>query len=344
MRSRKVTPGTPTPGKLADTWQVMYLTKNALDKTVAATATVLVPKGTDPAKAPLVGFTPGTQGPAFRCTSSRQIAQGTHYEEYVMNDMLKKGYALAVPDYEGYTKETNTTYMVGRSLGPVTIDAVRAAKGLKDAGLAADGPVAFRGYSQGGGAALWAGELQPAYAPELKLAGVAAGGVPANLTDVAIQLDGKDGFGFLAYALIGLDNAYPELKLDAVMTDSGRTAFKKLETEDCALEMLRDWKGKRIIDYTTHNPVIDEPWIKRVAENKLVASGQPEVPVFQYHAGKDGLVQYNQADKHHVLLQGRQADLEGIRRGGPQGRARRPVGHPRGQRRRPGVPGGPLRR
>ncbi|MGW7149559.1 hypothetical protein ACWGIY_35780, partial [Streptomyces sp. NPDC054878] len=116
IRSRKVEPGTPMPRALADTWQVMYRSTDALGKPHALTATVMVPKGGTPASRPIVGWGPGTQGPAFRCAPSRMIAKGALYEQWVLTAMLRAGYAVAVPDYEGYRPGPKTTYMVGKSL------------------------------------------------------------------------------------------------------------------------------------------------------------------------------------------------------------------------------------
>ncbi|MFI7320980.1 lipase family protein [Streptomyces venezuelae] len=305
IRSRKVDPGTPTPRALADTWQVMYRSTDALGRPHAVTATVLVPKGGTPASRPIVGWGPGTQGPAFRCTPSRMIAKGALYEQWVINAMLEAGYAVAVPDYEGYRPGPKTTYMVGKSLGPALIDAVRAAQRLPAAGLSADAPVAFRGYSQGGGAALWAGEFKADYAPELNLKGIVAGGVPGNLMEVALPLNGRPGSGFLLYALIGLDHAYPELKFGDVLNDAGRAMVADLEAGGCALEMINKYGNKPLSAYVTRSPLVDAPWVARYTENTLGTESAPgaaakiEVPVFQYHATQDALVEPNQADALH---------------------------------------------
>jgi hypothetical protein len=70
------------------------------------------------------------------------------------------------------------------------LDAIRAAQRLPEAHLPPAGPVAVAGYSQGGGASPAVAELQPSYAPELKLKGAYAGTVPADLAAVAHNLDG----------------------------------------------------------------------------------------------------------------------------------------------------------
>ncbi|MBP2330561.1 pimeloyl-ACP methyl ester carboxylesterase [Kibdelosporangium banguiense] len=275
-------------------WQVMYRSTNALGQPNAVTGTVLIAKRVNPSTAPIVGLAPGTHGPAFRCAPSRMIDVGAFYEQPALNDMLNAGYAVAITDYEGYMPNPRTTYVVGQSMGHAMIDAIRAAQRLPEAGLSASAKVAFRGYSQGGGAAMWAGEQQPGYAPELNLVGVVGGGVPADLTQVALPLDGKPGFGLLMYSLIGLDAAYPDLRLDSYLNDAGRALVTQMQNDACTLELLVRYKGKRLIDYTTGSPVLTPSWLARVAENKL-GTNPINVPVLQYHATNDELVDYSQA-------------------------------------------------
>ncbi|GAB3148512.1 lipase family protein [Amycolatopsis stemonae] len=282
----------------ADAWQVMYLSTTALGRPDAVTGTVLVPKGADPAKAPIVGYAVGTQGPAFKCTASKAMERGTLYDQPAINDSLSSGYAVAVTDYEGYSPATVPTYITGQSEGPAVIDSVRAAQNLPSARLSKSAKVIFQGYSQGGGASMWAGEKQPTYAPELNTVGVVAGGVPADLTEVAKGLDGYIGFGFLAFAAVGLDAAYPDLNLDSYLNDTGRRQLGDAEKNACVAELLLNYSFKKISDYTTSDPLNTPQWQARLAQNKLGAN-PPRVPVFQYHASTDEIVNTPQAETLH---------------------------------------------
>ncbi|WP_243717693.1 lipase family protein [Actinomadura sp. KC345] len=295
IRARPAKAGPPSARALANAWQVMYLSTDALGEPVAVTGIVLVPKKADPARAPIVGFGPGTSGPAFRCAPSRFIDQGAFYEQAALNEMLAEGYAVAVTDYEGYHANPSTTYVVG-SMGNAVIDGVRAAQRLPGTGLSRDARVAFRGYSQGGAAAMWAGQKQPGYAPELKLAGVVGGGVPADLASVGLPLEGRDPFGFLLYSMLGLDNAYPELDLESYLNDAGRAMAADLEGDGCTLELLLGYQGKKVTDYFTTSPFASEAWLNRVAENRLGA-GPVAAPVFQYHSTADEIVAFWQAEE-----------------------------------------------
>jgi pimeloyl-ACP methyl ester carboxylesterase len=279
----------------ANAWEVMYLSTNALGQRNTVTGTVLVPKNVDPATAPIAGFAVGTQGPAFKCTASKAIERGTFYDQGAVDRLITNGYAVAITDYEKYSPTTTPTYITGQSEGPAVIDSVRAAQRLPVAGLSSGAKVVFQGYSQGGGAAMWAAEKQPNYAPELNLVGVAAGGVPADLNAVAAGLDGGIGFGFLAFAAIGLDSAYPDLNLDSYLNDTGRTELTKARQDACTAELLTNYAFKKTSDFTTTNPLPTPKWQARLAENKL-GLGTIRVPVFQYHAAFDEIVATPQAE------------------------------------------------
>lgn len=295
IRARPSKAGPPTARSLASAWQVMYLSTDALQRRSVVTGTVLVPKGKNPATTPLVAFNAGTTGPAFKCTVSRFINSGAFYEQAMINRLLQAGYAVSVTDYEGYRQDPTTSYMVGKAMGPAVLDGVRAATRLPEAGLSPDAKVVVHGFSQGGGASMWAGELAPTYAPEINLQGVSAGGVPANLASVAIGLNGKPGFGFMLYALIGLDNAYSdELQLSTYLNDSGRTTFAAMESGDCTIELLLGYDGQQASDYMSPLPFGQLPWLLRIAENTL-GSKKIDVPVYQYHAPNDPIVEYDQA-------------------------------------------------
>jgi hypothetical protein len=93
---------------------------------------------------------------------------------------------LLTSDYEGATDD----FGAGRESGYATLDAIRAAEHQLD--LSADStPVGAVGYSGGSIATEWASELQPVYAPERDMIGVAEGGIPADFAHNLSYLDGS---------------------------------------------------------------------------------------------------------------------------------------------------------
>ncbi|HPL16029.1 MAG TPA: lipase family protein, partial [Spirochaetota bacterium] len=176
-------------------WNVMYYSTDALGAPNIVTGTVLVPKKSWSifSSRPIIAYAVGTHGLCHACAPSAQLAAGTDYENENLAQALGRNYAVVVTDNPGYTIDAVPTYMSGKAQGHALLDIVTAASKIPSACLSARAKVAIWGYSQGGQTAAWAGELQPGYAPGLRLAGVAAGGVPADFFGVAPYLDGKNG-------------------------------------------------------------------------------------------------------------------------------------------------------
>jgi len=285
-------------------WQVLYWSESATNTPIAVSGTVLVPSAawTGAGTRPLVSYGVGTRGVGDQCAPSYTLSTGSDYEMTIINDALKKGWAVAVTDMQGLGTAGVHTYEVGQSQGKAMLNMARAAERLSGTGLTASTPVGLWGYSQGGTTAGWAAELAPTYAPELQLKGVAEGGVPADLTAVAGFLDGGATVSFELLAAIGYDAAYPELDLQSYLNADGKALLAKSQSM-CLVSVdgfgtLLGVAFHHISDYTTSNPITTAAWQTRLNQNKLGA-GKPTVPVFQYHAMADEIVQYAQADTLH---------------------------------------------
>ncbi|MDQ1290051.1 MAG: hypothetical protein QG622_3617 [Actinomycetota bacterium] len=279
-----------------DSWQVLYRSTDALGRPDAVSGLVMVPRGRNPATLPVVGFAPGTQGLGDDCAPSRQILAGLEYESLAIDRILLRGWAVAVTDYEGLGTPGTHTYMVGRPQGSALLDVVRAARRLPADGLSGTSPVALYGYSQGGSASAWAAQLLPEYARELPVRGVFSGGTPADLTAVTKALDGGLGFGFLAAASLGMDAAYPELKLDSFLNQTGRKALAEAKSL-CVGTLMTKYAGKHIKDLTTSDPLTTNPtWKARIDEQKLGRIA-PTVPVLLTHGKQDEFIPLGQAEQ-----------------------------------------------
>jgi hypothetical protein len=276
---------------------VMYLSRTATGSVDAVTGTILVPLGRVPRSVPIVGVGPGTQGLGDQCATSKSLARGLLYGDYYLDNLLGHGWAVAVTDYEGLGTPGDHTYAVGRSEGRALIDVVRAAQRLPASGLSTSAKVGFYGYSQGGGAAAWAAQLQPAYAPDLKLIGAAAGGIPADLYVVARSLDGSVAAALLGYAAIGLNAAYPDLKLDSYLTPYGQKVIAALRTS-CTDTGLAPYAFVHLSQLVTKDPLATAVWQRRLTENSLGRQA-PGVPVFLWHGVADEVLPFTQADALH---------------------------------------------
>jgi len=302
-----------SPYEGVTSWQLLYRSETVDGEPTAVSGTVLVPTKawTGQGKRPLVSYAVGTRGIGDACAPSYTLTQGMDYEEFFIADALSRGWAVAVTDMEGLGTPGQHTYEVGGSQGKAVLNMARAAQRLPEAGLGG-APVGLWGYSQGGTSTGWAAQLAPAYAPELDLKGVFAGGVPADLLEVAKSLDGTAFVGLMFLAAVGYDAAYPELDLDKYLNDRGRELMAKarnlcLVSVD-GISTLVGTFFKKISDYTTSNPLDTPEWQQRLAANRLGGTA-PAVPVLQTHAVYDEMVQFAQADTLHKAWCAKGANL-----------------------------------
>jgi hypothetical protein len=284
----------------AKAWNVLYRSTDARGNPIAVSGTVLVPSlpWLGSGKRPVVDYAVGTQGLGQQCAPSREMAAGTFDEGALAGQALNRGWAVDLTDYEGYTTAGHPTYVAGISEGHAVLDIARAASQLPGAGVSYDAPFAVWGYSQGGGAGVWAGQLKSGYAPGLNLKGVAVGGVPADLTAVARNLNANVGAGFLATAAIGLDAAYPQLRLDSYLNDAGRALVADVKSI-CMTEAIAKYAFRDIKDYTNDGRTLDQllaipAWKSVLDVNKAGAASIP-APVLQYHGAADEFIPIAQA-------------------------------------------------
>lgn len=304
LRSRSSTftldPALNIPVPAVKSWQMVYRSNDALGQANAVSGTVIVPKTPwiGLGRRPVVGVAAGTRGLGDECAPSYTLSTGTDYEGLFIANLLSKGFAVVVTDYEGLGMPGPHTYVVGQSEGRALLDSVRAAQRLSGTGLSSSNPVGLMGYSQGGGAAGWAGELAGSYAPELKVKGIIAGGVPADLGAVADSADGGPVVALILMAAIGLDSAYPELDLDSYLNAKGQKLFSEA-SETC----LVSFDGVKTIfktafrsrsEWVHTDPLTTPAWMARLDENKLGRT-KPKAPVYQFHAIADEMVPYGQA-------------------------------------------------
>lgn len=276
--------------------RVLYKSTNRAGKAIAVSGTVLVPNAPwiGVGSRPVIGYAPGTQGMADRCAPSRQFSEGIEYEGIGIEGLLLRGYAVAMPDYEGLGTVGVHTYMDRVSQGRATLDVVRAAQRLSGTGLSSTSPVGLMGYSQGGGAAASAVELASTYAPELRLKGAVVGAVPADLTKVATNLDGGLYSSFAFFALRGLAASY-DVDLSPYLNATGRATSDRVETE-CVFDLLNNAFVKSSTLSYNGQPMSTlmaaEPF-KSIVAAQRIGTIKPRVPVLVTHSALDDVIPYS---------------------------------------------------
>jgi len=311
-------------------YRILYVSMDANGDKRLVSGALLMPVRVYAPQRPILGLAVGSQGMADACASSRGIATSTNYDLTYMRMALDLGWAVAVTDYQGLGTTVNTfpasvtdehVQVVGTVLGRNVLDSVRAARLLNtqfnndraayfpwkfaiSGNMSLSSKVVLWGYSEGGAASAWAGELQPTYAPELKLVGVAAGGVPADMLRVGRAINNPSNiqnvsFGALVAASIGYAEAYEELRGDLAQANLSNTGWSLVSNvkEQCLVEQILEGFGGYTAQELTADGsnLLDDPlWQARFDENKL-GYGKPPVPVFLYHGVLDEAIEYNQA-------------------------------------------------
>ena len=143
----------------------------------------------------------------FDASLSFGLQRGEPYGEIEI--ALRKGWVVAVPDYEGPRASYGANILAGYTILD-SFRALRAMLGNYGVRIGDETRMAMWGYSSGGTATEFAAELAAAYAPELKLHGAVVGGMTGNMSASLDLVNGHDVAGLFIQGLIGLTMEYPE--------------------------------------------------------------------------------------------------------------------------------------
>jgi len=288
--------------------RIMYLSRDVNNRPMAVTGTVLVPTAAWPGGGPrpIVAYAPFTAGMADQCAVSHLVA-GESFGDFTsgvqtgfINALLAKGIAVAQTDYQGLGTPGDHTYVVRLPQGRAVLDSVRAARRLPGTGLPTNGPVGIAGYSQGGGASAAAAELAPTYAPDLDIRGAYVGAPPADLAAVARALDGSFYAGFLAFALIGVNAAYPQLNIPGLANEAGQQVLTQANTL-CTFDAVLTFPFRQTTTLTRDGRSVptylgEEPY-KAVVDQQKLGTVRPTAPVMVEHSSFDDVLPFAQGQQ-----------------------------------------------
>ncbi|MBM4626161.1 lipase family protein [Prescottella equi] len=295
--------------------RIMYRTTDAHGAATAASGTYFDASlpwiGAGPR--PLVVLGPGTQGQGDQCAPSRLFQDGVHYnapldfaveyEVLQVHALLSRGIDVVVTDYQGLGTAGMHSYVDRRAQGHAMLDAARAVKALPGSRIGDDNPIGFWGYSQGGGAAASAAEMQPSYAPDLDVRGTYAGGPPADLRTVAAALDGGLATGLLGYAVNSIYAGYPETRadIDGALAPAGRQALDEIAAQ-CVPETIARYGLHRTTEWTKDGRSLAElidalPSVSAVVDEQRIGRSTPGSPVLIVQGRNDDLIPHTQATR-----------------------------------------------
>ena len=300
----------PLPGRAT---RLMYRSTDSNGAPVAVTGAYIEPtatwKGGGPR--PLVAVAPGTMGQGDQCAASlglehplllngRTVSVG--YEDVAIYRLLATGAAVVVTDYAGLgATDRLHTYVNRLDEAHAVLDAVRAARSLPGTSVTSDSRVGLFGYSQGGGATAAAAELQPAYAPDITLAGTYSGAPPADLAATTKAIDGSELAGALAWSLNGFLQSDPTLKplAEAHLNAKGKAALTDLSTM-CVGDALFGYGYAKSTKWTTDGKSISDiiastPALQTFLNSQRIGNLEPSSPIRIATGISDNLVPHAQA-------------------------------------------------
>ena len=274
-------------------WQLKYRTNDFRGRASATVTTVLVPRsawrGAGPR--PLVSYQTAEDGVAGRCAPSYALRAGlrggftgSYSETALIALLLARGWAVSAPDYEGPHSE----FLVAGTEGRGVLDGLRAARSFAADGISPHAPLGLWGYSCGSLASLAAAQLQPTYAPELKLTALAVGGLLARIRVVIDAFSGSIAGSAIPMGIVGFMRAYPELHLEQYLNATGRRMVEQ-ESASCIYETIARRPFLRMSDIEAVPNALSQPPIAAMlnANSPLYMSGIPRVPTYAYQTVGD---------------------------------------------------------
>lgn len=260
---------TNVPGVQA--WKIAYVSSDVNGHKTLVTGVLAAPLKNSASQKPrpVMAWAHGTTGTAQNCGPSQLLNPAQPLNQYflmngnswsdfglpAMEAFINAGYVIVATDYQGLGGGGKHQYAVAASQAHDVINSIRAATLIKEARAGNDAII--YGWSQGGGATLAAAGMSNYLATadsannQIKILGFVAMApydigviMPdqikteqealTHLKDIG-TLFGANVFNFTHYAqnLWGMVAAFPELKLEDILTDEGAQVVDTLMARKC---------------------------------------------------------------------------------------------------------------
>jgi alpha-beta hydrolase superfamily lysophospholipase len=271
-------------------WRVLYHSRAVDGRDIAVSGLVFAPDAPAAGPRTVLAWGHGSVGLGDSCAPSRTPEDFPNSR--LFTELLNRGFVLAATDYEGLGTPGLHPWLVGESEGRSMLDSVRAAARI-DRSEAGKRFLAF-GASQGGGAALFAGELAPEYAPELELLGVVAAAPAAelDLIDLVELLPMGQSLvgigGFVVMGALGFSAAYPELDLDEILQPEVIEQSEEVGRL-CQNQIEQKYRGIPLDQLLSASPGTVANWSEAIRRNTAGRRETP-APVLVVHGTLDRVV------------------------------------------------------
>lgn len=227
LRIQHLAPNVAVP-KGAIAWRILYYSLSLDGTDTVDSGVVVAPSGRAPTGGwPLVTYAHATTGIADFCAPSRYSDLDWITD---LRGFLRAGDAVVATDYQGLGGPGVHPYLVGVSEGRAVLDAALAAREVP--GLSISNRVVAVGFSQGGQAVLFAGQMATSYAPELDLLGVVALSPAVAIPKLVASLDTSSSLnGFFVTIAYAWSHVYPDLPITSLLRPAAMALISNVETQ-----------------------------------------------------------------------------------------------------------------
>jgi predicted esterase len=278
----------------ATVWRMLYHSRNRTDGDIAVSGFAVVPTAAAKGAArPIYAWAHGTAGLGDQCAPSRNVRDKL---PPFGGQLVERGAVLVATDYEGLGTPGIPTQNDGVAEGRAVLDSVRAAQELPN--VAKIGEVVLAGHSQGGAAVLFASEIAPKYAPELKLIGTIALAPSAELPALADYLATSAAKGLILIGASGFRASYPDFDVSSILTPAAVEDLERVESE-CVDETFSRYENAVPGDVAKRPPSSVHDVNELLIANSPGA-GATSVPVFIGHGTADEQVPVALSERLHT--------------------------------------------
>jgi acetyl esterase/lipase len=280
--------GSPDGG---EAFRILYQSTGLNGQPIEVSGAIYIPPGAPPAGGRnVIAYAHPTSGVVEKCAPS--LMPDNAGLIWGLKSMLAKGHIVVATDYPGLGTPGIHPYLIGVSEGRAVLDSVRAAIALPRSG--ASNRFVVWGHSQGGHAALYAGELAKSYAPDLKLLGVAAA-APATYLIELFDADKSSAAGkeLTAMAIWSWSNLYKD-SASSLVEPNAMNVYKTM-AHDC-IESVADFlaldQDERPLEkekFLKANPATTQPW-EGIMKKNSPGQRPAGAPVFLAQGTADTIV------------------------------------------------------
>jgi len=273
----------------AKVYRILYRSRGMKGEPIAVSGSITIPNfPAPPTGRGIVAWAHGTSGVVHKCAPS--LRDVPYHSIPGIQDMIGEGYIVVATDYPGLGTGGTHPYLVGTSEAHAVLDSVRAARQVPEAQASAEYVV--WGHSQGGHAALWAGQLARSYAPDIHLHGVAAAAPATELVRLFDADETEDAGRILtAMALWSWSRVFgaPEAQIvkPAAAPEVERVATDCIDITSEALNAVQI--AGQMGDFLLADPSETQPW-EGLMQRNSPGGAKIGVPIFIAQGMEDTIV------------------------------------------------------